>query len=79
MNKTTKFDLCINLVEDLVSRKGHYNSCMVIEIRDLMENYIVTVLLRGQTISLQKAFEFAWIELTDQDSMEMEDSYLIVR
>ena len=78
MNKTNRLDLSINLVEDMVARKGHYNSCMVLEIRELMEQYIVTVLLRGQNISLQIAFEHSWLELTDQDSMEIEESYLIV-
>ena len=78
MNKTNRLDLSINLVEDLVARKGHYNSCMVLEIRELMEQYIVTVLLRGQSISLQIAFEHSWLELTDQDSMEIEESYLVV-
>ena len=78
MNKTNRLDLCINLVEDMVARKGHYNSCMVLEIRELMEQYIVTVLLRGQNISLQIAFEHSWLELTDQDSMEIEESYLVV-
>ena len=71
MNKTNRLDLSINLVEDMVARKGHYNSCMVLEIRELMEQYIVTVLLRGQSISLQTAFQHAWTELTDQDSIEM--------
>ena len=78
MNKTNRLDLNINLVEDMVARKGHYNSCMVLEIRELMEQYIVTVLLRGQSISLQIAFEHSWLELTDQDSMEIEGSYLVV-
>ena len=78
MNKTNRLDLNINLVEDMVARKGHYNSCMVLEIRELMEQYIVTVLLRGQSISLQIAFEHSWLELTDQDSMEIEESYLVV-
>ena len=72
MNKTNRLDLSIDLVEDMVSRKGCFNnSCMVLEIRELMENYIIHVLLRGQNISLQTAFQHAWTELTDQDSMEM--------
>ena len=78
MNKTNKLDLSINLVEDLVSRKGHYNSCMVLEIRELMEGYILRVLLRGQSISLQVAFEHSWAELTDQDSLSLEESFLLV-
>ena len=73
MNKTNRLDLSINLVEDMVARKGHFNnSCMVLEIRELMENYIIRVLLRGQSISLQTAFQHAWTELTDQDSIEMD-------
>ena len=73
MNKTNRLDLSIDLVEDMVGRKGCFNnSCMVLEIRELMENYIIHVLLRGQNISLQTAFQHAWAELTDQDSMEME-------
>ena len=39
MNKTNKLDLSINLVEDLVARNGPYNTCMVLEIRDLMEEH----------------------------------------
>ena len=81
MNKTNKIDLCLAVVEDLVSRRGHYNTCMVLEIRELMEQYIIQVLLRGQSISLQLAFQYAWAELTDQDSLEMgemEESFLIV-
>ena len=78
MNKTNRVDLNINLVEDMVARKGHYNSCMVLEIRELMEQYIMTVLLRGQSISLRTAFEHSWLELTDQDCLEMEDSYMVV-
>ena len=78
MNKTNRIDLNINLVEDMVARKGHYNSCMVLEVRELMEQYIMTVLLRGQSISLQTAFEHSWLELTDQDCLEMEESFLIV-
>ena len=78
MNKTNRVDLNINLVEDMVARKGHYNSCMVLEVRELMEQYIMTVLLRGQSISLHTAFEHSWLELTDQDCLEMEDSFLIV-
>ena len=79
MNKTNRIDLSLNLVEDMVSRKGHYNnSCMVLEIRQLMEKYIIQVLLRGQSISLQVAFDHSWLELTDYDSMEMADSFLIV-
>ena len=79
MNKTNRIDLSLNLVEDMVSRKGHYNnSCMVLEIRQLMEKYIIQVLLRGQSISLQVAFDHSWLELTDYDSMEMTDSFLIV-
>ena len=74
MNKTNRLDLSINLVEDMVARKGHFNnSCMVLEIRQLMEKYIIQVLLRGQSISLQVAFDHSWLELTDQDSMELED------
>ena len=79
MNKTNRLDLSINLVEDLVARKGHYNSCMVLEIRELMEAYIVRILLRGQTISLKTAFEYSWIELTDQDTLPLEEeSFLMV-
>ena len=78
MNKTNKIDLCLDLVEDMVKQKGHYNSCMVLEIRELMEGFIMRVLLRGQTISLREAFLHAWAELTDQDCLEMEDSFLIV-
>ena len=79
MNKTNRIDLSLNLVEDMVSRKGHYNNtCMVLEIRQLMEKYIIQVLLRGQSISLQVAFDHSWLELTDYDSMEMADSFLIV-
>ena len=78
MNKTNRIDLNINLVEDMVARKGHYNSCMVLEVRELMEQYIMIVLLRGQSISLQTAFEHSWLELTDQDCLEMEESFLIV-
>ena len=44
---------------------------MVLEIRELMEKYIIRVLLRGQSISLQTAFQHAWVELTDLDSMEI--------
>ena len=73
MNKTNRLDLSIDLVEDMVGRKGCFNnSCMVLEIRELMENYIIHVLVRGQNISLQTAFQHAWAELTDQDSMEMD-------
>ena len=44
MNKTNRLDLSINLVEDMVTRKGHFNnSCMVLEIRELMEKYIIRV------------------------------------
>ena len=72
MNKTNRLDLSINLVEDMVTQKGHFNnSCMVLEIRELMEKYIIQVLLRGQSISLQTAFQHAWVELTDLDSMEI--------
>ena len=78
MNKTNKLDLSLNLVEDLVARNGPYNTCMVLEIRDLMEDYIVMVLLRGQTISLRTAFQHCWMELTDQDTVEMEEDYQVV-
>ena len=72
MNKTNRLDLSIDLVEDMVTQKGHFNnSCMVLEIRELMEKYIIQVLLRGQSISLQTAFQHAWVELTDLDSMEI--------
>ena len=71
MNKTNRFDLSLDLVEDMVSRKGPYNSCMVLEIRELMEAYIVQVLTRGQSISLQVAFDHSWLELTDQDEAEL--------
>ena len=71
MNKSNRLDLSIDLVEDLVTRKGHFNnSTMVLEIRELMEKYIIRVLLRGQSINLQTAFQHAWAELTDQDSVE---------
>ena len=76
MNKTTKFHLCLDIVEDMVARKGHYsNTCMILELRELMENYVTLVLLRGQTISLRQAFQH---ELTDQETIEMDDSFLIV-
>ena len=79
MNKTTKFHLCLDIVEDMVARKGHHsNTCMILELRELMENYVTLVLLRGQTISLRQAFQHSWNELTDQDTIEMEDSFLIV-
>ena len=78
MNKTNRLDLSINLVEDLVAQKGHYNSCMVLEIRELMEQYIIQVLVRGQSISLHTAFQHCWIELTDQDTLEMEEESFFV-
>ena len=75
-NKTNRLDLSIDLVEDMVTQKGHFNnSCMVLEIRELMETNIIQVLLRGQSISLKIAFEHAWMELTDQDIVDI-DSFL---
>ena len=69
-----KIDL--ELVESLLAETSAYTGTVLIcELRDSMETYIQNVLLRGCTVCIRKAFDYAWSELVDDDAVSSNEDY----
>ena len=69
-----KIDL--ELVESLLAETSTFTGTVLLcELRDSMETYIQNGLLRGCTVSVRKAFDYAWSELVDDDAVSSNEDY----